>query len=112
MNEEQLKLALCAMLPSEIEAEEVCWASKPNPKTYSGSPLTVNLKMFNVDYERYAMINRIGHFFIKGEGDINYVDYIDSKTMNNITYSHITDFKVNQLCFYNLNTDTEQVLFG
>ena len=83
-----------------------------NPKNYSGSPLTVNLRMFNMNYERYAMINRVGHFFIKGEGDINYVDTFDTSKMINVCYSHITDFKVNQLCFYNLNTDTEQVLFG
>ena len=30
MNEEQLKLALCAMLPTLLVAEEVCWSSKPN----------------------------------------------------------------------------------
>jgi hypothetical protein len=84
-----------------------------NPKKYSGSPLIVNLRMFNVNYDVFSDIRKLGHFLIKGEGDINYVQYIDANSMNTTSgYSHITDFKVNQFCFFNFETKTEQILFG
>jgi len=76
-----------------------------NPKNFSGSPLLVNFRMYNINYDKYRLIHRVGFFFIRGEGDINYVQTEDA------SFSHITDFKVNQLCFKNLNDDTEQVLF-
>jgi len=83
-----------------------------NPKDYDGSPLLVTLKMFGVDYDKFNLIKKCGHFFIRGEGEINYVEGFDVKTMNNFHYSHITDFTVNQLCFYTTETDSIQVLFG
>ena len=49
---------------------------------------------------------------IKGEGDINYVDTFDTSKMVDVKYSHITDFRVGQLCFYTKETDSVQVLFG
>lgn len=77
-----------------------------NPKNYSGTPLLVNFRMYNMNYDKYRLLCRVGHFFIRGEGDINYV-----KT-DTVNFSHITDFEVKQLCFKNLNDDTEQVLFN
>ncbi len=83
-----------------------------NPKDYAGNPLLVTFKMYNTDYDVFNLIKKSGHFFIRGEGEINYVEGFDVKTMNKFHYSHITDFTVNQLCFYTTETDSIQVLFG
>lgn len=76
-----------------------------NPKNYAGSPLTVNFRMYNMNYDKYTLVRRLGHFYIKGDGEINYVN------TNNVSFSHITAFEVQKLCFKNLNNNTEQVLF-
>lgn len=83
-----------------------------NPNNYAGTPLLVNLRMYNMNYDKYRLLCRIGNFFVKGEGDINYVNAMDNESMQDKSFSHITEFKVKQLCFRNLNNDSEQVLFG
>ncbi len=83
-----------------------------NPKDYDGSPLLVTLKMFNTNYDVFRLIKNCGYFFIRGDGEINYVEGFDVKTMTDFHYSHITDFRVDQLCFYTKDTDSIQVLFG
>ncbi len=82
-----------------------------NPKHYSGSPLMVNMRLHNVNSEVYSNIAKRGFFFIKGDGEIDYVQYFHPVTMNNVSYGIITDFRVRQLCWLNYIDGFEQILF-
>lgn len=85
-----------------------------NPKNFDGSPLQINFRMFNMTADKFALIKQIGYFFIKGDGEINYVHDVAATVEGNVDvdYAYITDFNVNQVCFRNVNTNEERVLFG
>ena len=83
-----------------------------NPANYTGSPLMVTFDMIDIDYATFNLIKNRGRFFIRGEGELNYVRGFDNIKMVDYSYSHITEFTVNQLCYYTTETDSVQVLFG
>jgi len=84
-----------------------------DPKKYDGPPFLIE---FTIDATHdveniYKAIINTGYFYLKGEGELDYVDEFDVTVMRQVKYCHITEFKINQICFYNTKLNTSTDLF-